>query len=92
MTKEEIIALLIFRYKKSLKNDRTKSNTKENKISINTASIEELMTISGIGESKAKAIISYREENGPFNSIEDIKNVPGIGDNLFAQIKEDITL
>ena len=34
----------------------------------------------------------YREENGPFNSIEDIKNVPGIGDNLFAQIKEDITI
>ena len=44
-----------------------------------------------IGEAKANDIIKYREENGPFESIEDLKKVPGIGDNLFAQIKEDIT-
>ena len=62
------------------------------KISINTASIEELMTLKGIGESKAKDIVKYRETNGPYNAIEDLKNVPGIGDNLFAQIKEDITV
>lgn len=61
------------------------------KVSINTATKEQLMTLQGIGESKANDIIKYREENGPFNNIEDIKNVPGIGDNLFAQIKEDIT-
>lgn len=62
------------------------------KISINNASLEELMTLSGIGEAKAKSIIEYREQNGGFNSIEDIKNVTGIGDALFDQIKENITL
>ena len=61
------------------------------KISINTATKEQLMTLQGIGEAKAKDIIKYREENGPFNTIEDLKNIPGIGENLFAQIKEDIT-
>ena len=61
------------------------------KISINTATKEQLMTLQGIGESKANDIIKYREENGPYETIEDLKKVPGIGDNLFAQIKEDIT-
>ena len=61
------------------------------KISINTSSKEQLMTLQGIGEAKANDIIKYREENGYFESIEDLKKVPGIGENLFAQIKEDIT-
>ena len=65
---------------------------KDNKISINTATKEELMTISGIGESKAKQIIEYRTSNGLFQSIEDIKNVSGIGDSLFAKIKDYITI
>ena len=61
------------------------------KISINTSTKEQLMTLQGIGEAKANDIIKYREENGPYETIEDLKKVPGIGDNLFAQIKEDIT-
>lgn len=61
-------------------------------VSINTATIEELMTLPGIGESKAKDIINYRTANGPFNTIEDIKKVSGIGDSLFAKIKENITI
>ena len=77
----------------SLKNDACiKTEEITSKISINTATKEVLMTLQGIGESKANDIIKYREENGLFKNIEDIKNVPGIGDNLFAQIKEDITL
>lgn len=77
----------------SLKNDACiKTEEITSKVSINNSPKEVLITLQGIGESKANDIIKYREENGPFNSIEDIKNVPGIGDNLFAQIKEDITL
>lgn len=62
------------------------------KISINNASKEKLMTLSGIGESKADAIISYRQEKGTFETIEDIKNVSGIGDAVFEKIKDNITL
>lgn len=58
-------------------------------ININTASKEELMKLSGIGEGKAKQIIEYRNNN-PFNSIEDIKNVKGIGDSLYEKIKNNI--
>lgn len=78
----------------SLINDAciTTESTTSSKISINTATKEELMTLPGIGESKAEQIISYREENGPFTSIEDITNVSGIGESIFAQIKENITV
>lgn len=61
------------------------------KISINTATKTELMNLNGIGESKATDIINYRNENGLFQSIEDIKNVSGIGDKLFEKIKNQIT-
>ena len=74
------------------KKTSTDSNTVSGKISINSATKEELMTLPGIGESKAKDIIAYREANGPFGSIEDITKVSGIGDNTFAQIKESITV
>lgn len=62
------------------------------KISINSASKEELMTLNGIGEAKADAIINYRKENGLFKSVEDIKNVSGIGDTVYDKIKDNITL
>lgn len=60
-------------------------------ININIATKEELMTLSGIGETKALAIISYREKT-PFTSIEDIKNVSGIGDSTYNEIKDYITV
>lgn len=62
------------------------------KVSINNASIEDLMTLPGIGEAKAKSIIEYRDANGGFKSIEEIQNVSGIGENVFAKIKEFITI
>lgn len=61
-------------------------------VNINTGTLEELMTLPKIGEAKAKAIIEYKEANGKFEKIEDIKNVSGIGDSLFESIKEYITV
>ena len=61
-------------------------------VNINSASKDELMTVSGIGESKANNIIEYRTTNGNFKSIEEIKNVSGIGDALFEKIKNSITV
>ena len=61
-------------------------------ININTASAATLETLSGIGASKAAAIVDYREQHGDFASIEDIKNVSGIGDSTFAGIKDHITV
>lgn len=57
-------------------------------ININTAGEQALCTLPGIGSSKAQAIISYREEHGSFKDIKEIMNVNGIGENLFAQIKD----
>lgn len=62
------------------------------KVSLNTATLDELMTLHGIGESKAQAIIEYREEVGAFQNIEELKEVSGIGDAIFDQIKENITI
>ena len=65
-------------------------NKKEEKININTANQTELETLSGIGPSTALKIINYKKEHGKFNNIEDIKNVPGIGESKFENIKEYI--
>ncbi len=62
----------------------------DGKLDINRAGADELMELNGIGESRAKAIISYREEQGGFKEIEDIKKVSGIGDGLFNNIKDNI--
>lgn len=61
-------------------------------ININTASKEELMTLPSVGEKTAEKIIQYREENGNFKNIEDIKNVDRIGDKTFEKFKDKITI
>lgn len=64
----------------------------DGKVNINTAGKEELMTLKGIGEARAEDIIRYREENGPFGTIEDIMKVSGIKEAAFNKIKDDITV
>ncbi|WP_245954123.1 ComEA family DNA-binding protein [Jeotgalicoccus halotolerans] len=61
-------------------------------VNINTAGIAELTTLNGIGEKKAQAIITYREEQGLFSTLEDLKNIPGIGDKTFENLKPYITI
>ena len=91
---DELLAILISTGSKDLSckdlainliNKIKKINNLEN------ITIKELTSIKGIGEAKAKAIIEYRNKN-KFNSIDDIKNVDGIGENLFDNIKESITV
>ena len=65
---------------------------KDGKLNINTATAEQLMALSGIGESKAKSIVEDRAKNGLFSSIEDITRVSGIGEAMFNKIKDDITV
>jgi len=68
-------------------------STEENSlVSINSATKEELITLPGIGESKADNIIKYREEHGEFKNLEDIKNVSGIGEAAYSKIKDYIKL
>lgn len=61
-------------------------------INLNTAAASELETLPGIGPSKSEAIIEYRETNGPYKSIEDLKNISGIGDKTFEKLKELISV
>lgn len=76
----------------SVKNSACLNNGEmDDKVNINTANLDQLMTLPGIGEVKAKAIIEYREKN-IFKTIEDIKNVSGIGDSAYEKIKDYITV
>ncbi|MBV7435422.1 helix-hairpin-helix domain-containing protein [Cardiobacteriaceae bacterium TAE3-ERU3] len=62
------------------------------KVNINTANVDELSALKGIGEVKAEAIIKYRTEHGEFKSIEELTNIKGIGDSTVNKIKADIKL
>ena len=64
----------------------------DGKININTASLEELKTLSGIGDAKANAIIEYRNKHGNFKNVDELKNVSGISETIFINIKENITI
>ena len=75
-----------------INNYNNSSDNFTGKISLNNATKEELMTIPGIGSSKAEEIINYRESNGGFTDIEQLKEIKGIGEAIFAKIKNYITL
>lgn len=75
------------------KDTKKESELKEDiKVNINEAGVMEFTSLPNIGEAKALKIIKYREENGNFESIEDLKNVSGIGDKLYEAIKDYITV
>ena len=95
-TKEEVMQKeensdYIIGSKNIIENNNVESK-KSGKVNINTATKEELDTLPGVGELTANKIISYREENGKFKLIEEIKEVSGIGDSKFEQIKDLIEI
>lgn len=67
-------------------------NQDNGKVNLNTASLEQLQTLTGIGPSKAAAIVEYREKNGGFKKVEELTNVTGIGDKTFEKLKDSITV
>ena len=73
-------------------NEMVNESTTQSRININSATIEELMTLPGIGQSKAESIVAYRTEQGGFQVIEDIMNIPGIKEGVFSQLSEWITV
>ncbi|HZM69905.1 MAG TPA: helix-hairpin-helix domain-containing protein [Candidatus Cryosericum sp.] len=62
------------------------------KVNINAATVDELVTLPGIGPSYAQRIVEYREKNGPFKKVEDLLNVRGIGEKTFERIRDRITI
>ena len=68
------------------------SHAEDARVNINTADETALVTLNYIGKNRAQAIIAYREEHGPFKSIEDLKGVSGVGDRVFESIKDKITV
>lgn len=61
-------------------------------VNINSATAAELESVKGIGNSKAKAIVDYRDKNGPFKTVDDLKNVKGIGDRMMNTLREQVTI
>lgn len=61
-------------------------------VNINTASVQELDAVKGIGPSKAKAIVDYRTKNGPFKSVDDLKQVKGFGAKSVAKLRNDLSV
>lgn len=88
--KEKEISTYIFEGSSNLENKNLTKKEEKLMVNINIATEEELQKLQGIGNSTAIKIINYRKENGKFNSIEEIKNVKGIGESKFNKIKDNI--
>lgn len=68
----------------------TASSPEDGRLNLNTASLAELMTLSGIGQTKAQAVVNYRDAHGGFSSVEEIMNVDGIKEGLYNRIRDQI--
>lgn len=91
LKQERESSVVLFLNNTELKGVQLPEEGKESKVNINLATKEQLMTLSGIGEARAESIIAYREEYGPFQTIEDIMLVSGIKESAFLKIKDKIT-
>lgn len=95
---DKINQACINNYENNSSNDKENNNSnnvqkeQNDKVSLNKATKEQLMTLKGIGEAKAIDIINYRNDNNGFKTIDDILNVKGIGNSVFEKIKENITV
>lgn len=78
--------------KKNSQGTETSSEVEDGRVNLNQATAEELMTLPGIGASKAQAILDYREEHGGFRDISELKQISGIKDGTFNKIKDNITV
>ncbi len=76
----------------SAASDSAGTAAQSGKVNINTATAEQLTALKGVGDATAQKIVEYRQQNGSFKTIEDIKNVSGIGDKRYAAIKDSITV
>ena len=84
--------LIVYTTQETAQARDTGPDTGAGKVNLNSASKEQLMTLPGIGESKAGSIIRYREENGPFSCIEDVMNISGIKNSVYTKIRDLITV
>lgn len=89
-TREEAAARIVSVSEMGVENTSEQESVSDGKVNLNTATLAELMTLSGIGESKAQSILDYRNKNGAFSSVEEIMNVDGIKEGLYNRIKDSI--
>lgn len=78
--------------KDSKKDTKDKTEKKHGKVNLNTATQEELESVTGIGPAKAKAIIDHRKKNGKFKKVEDLDDVPGFGKATVDKVKSELTV
>ena len=88
-TKEEVLSISAGSFALP---EAAKGADTADKVNINTADVATLTNLNGIGQSRAEAIIAWREENGRFSSIEEIKNIDGIADKTYEKLKDQITV